>query len=412
MIIADLHIHSKYSRACSTSLDIPNLEKYARIKGLNLLGTGDFTHPKWVKELKENLEETDDGILKTKAGFDFILQTEVSLIYTQAGKGRRVHYIVLAPNFDVVSQINDLLSRKGRLDYDGRPMFNITTPEFVDMMMSVSKDIEIIPAHAWTPWFSLFGSNSGFDSLKDCFQDRLGYIHSLETGLSSDPPMNWRLSQLDGLSILSFSDSHSFWPWRLGREATIFDLKISYKNILKAIRTGEGLSSTVEVDPNFGKYHLTGHRMCGVKLTPKEALKNNNICPKCGRPLTVGVLQRVEQLADRPEGFKPKNAKPFYSVIPLSEILAALLGRAVATKVVWQEYNKLINHFGSEFEVLLFASYDELKKVTDVKVANVILKNRNHEIEISAGYDGVYGIPMFNDSNVVTKKKQKNLFDF
>ncbi|MEM4245147.1 MAG: endonuclease Q family protein, partial [Candidatus Nanoarchaeia archaeon] len=379
MIIADLHIHSKYSRACSTSLDIPNLEKYARIKGLNLLGTGDFTHPKWVKELKENLEETDDGILKTKAGFDFILQTEVSLIYTQAGKGRRVHYIVLAPNFDVVSQINDLLSRKGRLDYDGRPMFNITTPEFVDMMMSVSKDIEIIPAHAWTPWFSLFGSNSGFDSLKDCFQDRLGYIHSLETGLSSDPPMNWRLSQLDGLSILSFSDSHSFWPWRLGREATIFDLKISYKNILKAIRTGEGLSSTVEVDPNFGKYHLTGHRMCGVKLTPKEALKNNNICPKCGRPLTVGVLQRVEQLADRPEGFKPKNAKPFYSVIPLSEILAALLGRAVATKVVWQEYNKLINHFGSEFEVLLFASYDELKKVTDVKVANVILKNRNHE---------------------------------
>lgn len=412
MIIADLHIHSKYSRACSTSLDIPNLERYARIKGLDILGTGDFTHPKWIQELKSSLTENDNGILKTKSGFNFVLQTEISLIYSQGGKGRRVHNIVLAPSFEVVRQISEALGKRGRLDYDGRPIFNIPCPEFVDIMMNISKDIEIIPAHAWTPWFSLFGSNSGFDSLKECFQDRANYIHAIETGLSSDPPMNWRLSQLDDISIVSFSDSHSFWPWRIGREATIFDLELSYKNLLKAIRMREGLSSTVEVDPNFGKYHLTGHRLCNIKLTPKEALKYNNICPVCGRPLTVGVLQRVEELADRPEGFKSKNAKPFYSVIPLSEILAALFDKAVSTKVVWQEYNKLVNHFGSEFEVLLFVSFDDLKKVTDEKIAEAIIKNRNHEIKISAGYDGVYGEPIFNGSEVGVKKNQKNLFDF
>ncbi|MFH1332298.1 MAG: endonuclease Q family protein [archaeon] len=410
MIIADLHIHSKYSRACSTSLDIPSLEKYAKIKGLHLLGTGDFTHPKWIKELKENLVENDDGILKTKSGFSFVLQSEISLIYSQGGKGRRVHNVVLAPSFDVVSQITEALGKRGRLDYDGRPIFNIPCPEFVDMMVGISKDIEVIPAHAWTPWFSLFGSNSGFDSLKDCFQDKSNYIHAIETGLSSDPPMNWRLSQLDNVSIVSSSDSHSFWPWRLGREATLFDCSPSYKNILKGIRTRDGLNSTVEVDPNFGKYHLTGHRLCNVRLTPKESLKSNNICPKCGRPLTVGVLQRVEQLADREEGFRSKNAKPFYSVIPLSEILASILGKAVSTKVVWQEYNKLIGSFGSEFNVLLFTPLEDLKKVTDEKIADVITRNRNHEIEISPGYDGVYGEPVLGGVGV--KKNQKNLLDF
>jgi len=413
MIIADLHIHSKYSRACSTSLDIPNLEKYARIKGVNLLGTGDFTHPKWINDLKSNLTEHDNGVLKTKSGFNFVLQTEISLIYSQGGKGRRVHMIILAPSFDVVSQITEALGKRGRLDYDGRPIFNIPCPEFVGMMMSISKDIEIIPSHIWTPWFALFGSNSGFDSLKECFQEKVKYVHAIESGLSSDPPMNWRLSQLDGISIVSFSDSHSFWPWRIGREATLFDIELSYKNLLKAIRTSEGLSSTVEVDPNFGKYHLTGHRLCNIRLTPKESLKFNNICPKCGRPLTVGVLQRVEQIADRPEGFKPKNAKPFYSVIPLSEILSALLNKAVSTKIVWQEYNKLIDNFGSEFNVLLLTPLDDLKKVTDEKIADFIIKNRNHEITITPGYDGVYGEPVFDGSPVnVSKNNQKNLLDF
>jgi uncharacterized protein (TIGR00375 family) len=411
MIIGDLHIHSKYSRACSTSLDIPNLEKYARIKGVNLLGTGDFTHPKWIKDLKSNLTEQGNGILRTKSGFDFVLQTEISLIYSQDGKGRRVHMIILAPSFDVVSQITEALGKRGRLDYDGRPIFKIPCPELIEMMMSISKDIELVPAHAWTPWFSLFGSNSGFDSLKDCFLDKSNYIHALETGLSSDPPMNWRLSQLDHLSILSFSDLHSFWPWRIGREATIFDFDLSYKNLIKAIRTREGLDSTVEVDPNFGKYHLTGHRACNIKLTPKESLKLNDICPKCGRPLTVGVLQRVEALADRPDGFKPKDAKPFHSIIPLSEILASLLDKAVSTKVVWQEYNKLIDNFRSEFNVLLSTPREDLEKVVGGKIADAIIRNRNHEIEISPGYDGVYGEPVFN-GKVEVKKKQRSLSDF
>ncbi|MFH1210882.1 MAG: endonuclease Q family protein [archaeon] len=411
MIIGDLHIHSKYSRACSTSLDIPNLEKYARIKGVNLLGTGDFTHPKWINDLKSNLTEQGNGILKTKSGFDFVLQTEISLIYSQGGKGRRVHMIILAPSFDVVSQITEALGKRGRLDYDGRPIFKIPSPELIEMMMSISKDIELVPAHAWTPWFSLFGSNSGFDSLKDCFLDKVNHVHAIETGLSSDPPMNWRLSQLDNLSILSFSDSHSFWPWRLGREATIFDFDLSYKNLIKAIRTREGLDSTVEVDPNFGKYHLTGHRACNIKLTPKESLKLNNICPKCGRPLTVGVLQRVEALADRPDGFKPKDAKPFHSIIPVSEILASLLDKAVSTKAVWQEYNKLIDNFKSEFNVLLFTPREDLEKVVGEKIADAIIRNRNHEIEISPGYDGVYGEPVFN-GKVEVKKKQKSLSDF
>lgn len=411
-VISDLHIHGRFSRACSKDITIPNLEKYARIKGVNLLGTGDFTHPLWLKELKGNLEDDGNGILKTKSGFNFILQTEISLIYSQGGKGRRIHNIVLAPNFEVVSQINEALSKKGRLDYDGRPIFNIPCPEFMELMMKISKDIEIIPAHAWTPWFALFGSNSGFDSLKECFGENAKYVHAIETGLSSDPPMNWRLSQLDSMSILSFSDSHSFWPWRIGREATVFDINLSYKNLLKAIRTGEGLSATVEVDPNFGKYHLTGHRACNVKLSPKDSLKHNNICPKCGKPLTVGVLQRVEELADRPEGFKPKNAKPFYSVIPLSEILATILGKAVSTKAVWAEYNKLISSFGSEFNVLLHASFDDLKKVSNEKIADVLVKNRNHEISISAGYDGVYGELIIGAVELKQLKSQKSLLEF
>jgi len=411
-LISDLHIHSRFSRACSKDLTIPNLEKYAKIKGLNLLGTGDFTHPLWIKELKNNLEEDGSGVLKTKTGFKFILQTEISLIYSQGGKGRRIHNLILAPNLEVVSQISEALGKRGRLDYDGRPIFKIPCPEFVEMMMKISKDVEVIPAHCWTPWFALFGSNSGFDSLQECFQDQTKNIHAIETGLSSDPPMNWRLSQLDKMSVLSFSDSHSFWPWRLGREATIFDIDLSYKNILKAIRTREGLSATVEVDPNFGKYHLTGHRDCNVKLTPKESLKHKNICPKCGKPLTVGVLQRVEELADRPEGFKPKDAKPFHSVIPLSEIISTILGKAVSSKAVSESYDKLIKNFGSEFNILLDVPLDELRKVVNERLADAIIRNRNHEITISAGYDGVYGEPILDNNSPGVVKKQKSLLEF
>ncbi len=416
-LVSDLHIHSRFSRATSKSLNIQNLEKYAKIKGLNLLGTGDFTHPEWLRELKNELTEDGSGILKTKTGFNFMLQTEISLIYSQDGKGRRVHNIVLAKNFDIVEQINAALLKKGRLDYDGRPIFGTSCIEFVEMMKDVDKDIEIIPAHIWTPWFSLFGSNSGFNSVEECFKDQTKHIHALETGLSSDPAMNWRLSQLDKFSLVSFSDLHSFWPWRIGREATVFDIELSYDNLIKALKTKEGLVETIEVDPNYGKYHLDGHRACNICLEPEDTIKYKGICPKCGRNLTIGVLNRIEELADREEGYKPKDTVPFKSLIPLSEIISSIIGCAVATQKTWKEYNNLISKFGSELKILLDVSLDELKKTTDEKIADAIIKNREGKIKIKPGYDGVYGEPVFENKAAKeekTKEKhtQRGLSDF
>ncbi|MBW2991764.1 hypothetical protein KY345_00920 [Candidatus Woesearchaeota archaeon] len=829
-LFADLHIHGKYSQATSKDLTVPNLEKWAKVKGINLLGTGDFTHPKWIQHIKEELKE-EDGILKTKTNFPFLLQSEISLIYSQSGKGRRIHNVIFAPSLDVVQQITDYLLTKGRIDYDGRPIFKIPCPEFVENLKSISKDIEIFPAHClipqslihtkkelkkikeittkdfvithkgrykkvekiykrkfsgkiiritpaclkngtyftsehpvysiktykscknvshtickpscaylkrgckieafkdykgewnqaqnlevgdvilyprynkikdksfillsdiisssykekgyvkprnsktsiknalvknkieisgdfcrlvgyylaegyctrdyiaftfsekekeyvedvkrmlrvvfgrfiniqvkkekskgisifvnsnilkdffkifyvdkphrsfnkclpawmldlpldklkelilgwwrgdagytsslnlsnqvkliflklgiipsiitttaesvnlrrknklnligqriisarndtfhfhnlsffgdccginklpefrrfitkldrrrgwidedyvylpiikinkkkyeglvynlevkddnsyltenlavhncWTPWFSMFGSMSGFNSVEECFGDQTKNIFAFETGLSSDPLMNWRLSQLDKYSILSFSDLHSFWPWRIGRECTIFNTELTYKNIIKAIRTKEGLEGTIEVDPNLGKYHYTGHRKCNVCLNPKQSLKLNNICPNCGRPLTVGVLQRVEELADREEGFKPKDAKPFYSLIPLSEIISRLLGKAITTKTVWSEYNKLIEAFKDELTILMETPKEELIKHTSEKIAEAIIRIRTGKIKMKPGYDGEYGYPVFDkeeeEKPVEIKKKQNTLKDY
>ncbi len=336
-IIADLHIHSRHSQATSKDLSVSNLEKYAKIKGISLLGTGDFTHPKWIQELKEKLTEDGSGILRTKEGFPFMLQTEISLIYTQGGKGRRVHNVVLAPDFGTVSQITEYLLTKGRVDYDGRPIFKIPCPEFVESLRKINKDIEVIPAHIWTPWFAMLGSKSGFDSVQECFLDQAKHIHALETGLSSDPAMNWRLSQLDDYNLVSFSDLHSFWPWRIGRESTVFDLKkLDYASILSALRAGDGLKETIEVDPNYGKYHYDGHRKCNVCFSPAQTKEHKGICPVCGSPLTIGVDYRVEELADRPIGFKPKGAKPFKTLLPLSELLSHVIGSPVASKKVWK----------------------------------------------------------------------------
>lgn len=401
-IIADLHIHSRYSRATSKDITIENLEKWARIKGIHLLGTGDFQHPLWFKELNE-LKEDENGILWTKNNFPFMWQTELSLIYTQDGKGRRVHHIILAPNKDIVKQIIDTLSKKGRLDYDGRPIFGFTSIEFVDMMMSISKDIEIIPCHAWTPWFSIFGSMSGFNSVEECFKEKTKYIHAIETGMSSDPLMNWRLSRLDNFTLVSNSDSHSFWPWRLGRECNVFDIKeLSYKNIINAIRTKEGLKETIEVDPNYGKYHYDGHRLCKFSSSPEETKKLNSICPICKKHLTIGVLNRVEELADRKKGFVPENAVPFKSLIPLHEILSSIMQSAIATKKVWQEYNKLIDSFKNEFNILLNVPLIELKKATTDKIASAIMKNREGNLKVKPGFDGQYGEPYFEAEKQAT----------
>jgi len=414
-MIADLHIHGRYSQGCSRNIDFVNLEKYARIKGVDLLGTGDFTHPKWFEEIN-NLKEDEKGILWSKTGFPFLWQSEFSFMYSQDGKGRRIHHVVLAPNKEVVEQITDALSKKaGRvLDYDGRPIFGISSIEFVDMMRSISDKIEIIPSHLWTSWFGILGSKSGFDSVEECFKEKSGHIHAVEMGLSSDPPMNWRISSLDKYNLVSFSDNHSFWPWRLSREATIFDCDFSYDGILKAIRTGEGLKGTIGVFPEYGKYHWDGHRKCGVHLSPEESRKLKGICPVCGRPLTIGVEYRVEELADREKGFVKKDGKKFFDVIPLTELVAYDLGVKQLNGVkVWGVYNKLIKEFGNEYKILLEVKEEDLKKVCGDRLARLIILNREMKLKVKPGYDGVYGQIV---ENGFEKKKfvkvQKSLSDF
>jgi DNA helicase-2/ATP-dependent DNA helicase PcrA len=350
---------------------------------------------------------------------NFMLTVEISLIYTQGGKGRRVHHVILAPSFEVAEQINEWLSSRGRLDYDGRPIFGFSSIEMAERLMGISRDIEIIPAHAWTPWFSIFGSKSGFDSVEECFGDQARHIHALETGLSSDPRMNWRVSSLDRYALVSFSDSHSPWPWRLGREATVFDLKgLDYNSVIRAIRTREGLTETMEFFPEEGKYHYDGHRACDVCMEPRESIRAGNICPVCRRPLTIGVLHRVEELADREDGFRPEGARPFRSLIPLSEIIASRMGAGlVSSKKVWSAYNRLLEAFGSEYSVLLEAGQEDMARIVDPRIAEAVVRVRDGRVSMQCGYDGEYGYPMFEGKpkkSGVAKAdgKQRSIMDF
>ncbi len=398
MLFSDFHIHGPYSRATSKNTNFQILEYYARKKGLNLLGTGDFTHPRWLDEIRKLRYDDERGILFSENGFPFLLSVEISNVYTDK-KVRKVHQVVLAPSLEVVDQIREELSRYGDLSVDGRPVLDLSLPESVELLHGISNDIEVFPAHAWTPWFGVFGSKSGFDSMKDAYQDQLKNIHALETGLSSDPPMNWRLSELDGINLVSFSDAHSYWPWRIGREATIFNCDLNYWEIIRAIRTGKGLAGTVEVDPSYGKYHWDGHRKCGVFMGPSEAKKLGNICPVCHKQLTLGVLHRVDDLADRPEGFKPKNAKPFYEILPLTVLIANYYNTEPSTKKVIKVYESLLE-LGTEFYVSLNASREELaSKLTDNKLVELILENREGKLKVQPGYDGVYG-RLILDGNV------------
>jgi uncharacterized protein (TIGR00375 family) len=335
--------------------------------------------------------EDRDGLAWSKTNFPFMYTTELSLIYKDKGKGRRTHNLVLAPDRDTVYQITDWLKTRGRVDYDGRPTFGIRCPEFVAELRSISKDIEVIPAHIWTPWFSLFGSNSGWDSLQDCFEDQTKHIHALETGLSSDPAMNWRLSQLDNCNIVSFSDAHSPQPWRVGREATIVDVKhITYADIIKKLRTLGGIAKTIEVDPAYGKYHIDGHRTCEVMLDPKETAKLKGICPVCKKPITRGVLGRVEELADRPQGYVRASGPHFERLLPLHEVLSFTTGKALATKTVQVSYEKLVAGT-NEFFVLREMSKEELLRRSDVRTMQAVLAVRENNIDVEPGYDGVYG---------------------
>ena len=397
-IIADLHIHSRFSRATSKYIDIPNLEKYAKIKGIGLLGTGDFQHPEWIKEL--NRLEERDGVLYTKSGFPFVWQTEISLMYSQDGKGRRIHHVILASDKDVAGQITKFLASKGRLDYDGRPIFGFTSVELVDEMLRISKDIEIIPAHCMTPWFGIFGSKSGFDSLKECFQDREKTIHAVESGMSADPEMLQQFSFLNNKSIVSFSDLHSFWPWRIGRESTIFRLnpeKINYKEIVRQIRANDFLA-TVETEPAYGRYHWDGHRLCNFSCSPAETRKLKGICPKCGKMLTVGVEYRVEELADQKSDKYPSE-KPYHKLLPLHELIALAKASTLSSQKTWKVYNHLIEKLGNEFNILLNSKKEDLIRELpeDEKLVELILRNREGRIKIKPGYDGVYGEAMLSE---------------
>ncbi len=409
--IGDFHIHGRFAGACSKDITLDKLEEYARIKGINVLGVGDFTHPQWSKEIKETLNEDENGILWSKSNFPFIWQTEISIVYSQGGKGRRLHHLVLAPNGGVADQITEWLKKKGRVDYDGRPIFGMSSIQFVDELMCISKEIEVIPAHCMTPWFGLYGSKSGFDSLKECFEEKEKYIHAVETGISADPKMLAQFSHLKEKRFVSFSDNHSYWPWRLGREATFFDLKeLSYANILKAIRTGIGFGGTIECPPSFGKYHFSGHRLCNVSFNPEETRKLKGICPVCKKELTIGVEDRVEELADT----KATNIQSFIEVIPLTELITFLYKiKQPGSKKVWGVYNSLIKNFESEYKVLLEVSYGDLMKVVDEKLAKLILLNRQGKLELKPGYDGVYGeIVLEAEQMQPQKKKQKSLIDF
>jgi uncharacterized protein (TIGR00375 family) len=390
----DFHIHSRFSRACSTNITIENLVKWAKIKGINLLGTGDFTHPQWLKEIKEKLVEKNGFYYYED--FPFIITGEISLIYTQE-RGRRIHLVLLVPNLEIADKINAYFDTKGRRDYDGRPIFKIPGDEFVNEMMKISKAIEIIPAHAWTPWFGIFGSMSGFDSLKECFKEEMGNIHAIETGMSSDPEMNWRIEELKNKAIVSFSDAHSFWPFRLGREATIFEKTDSYAGIVEQIRK-KTFIATIETDPAYGKYHWDGHRLCNFSCSPEESKKLGGICPVCKKELVIGVDNRVEQLAFHEKGFKLPEGKKFYKLLPLHELLALVLGSSMESKAVWKEYNSLIELFGNEFNILLDVSKEEFAgKGVSEKIIEIILRNREEKIKVKPGYDGEYGKALAGD---------------
>lgn len=407
--IADFHIHSKYSRATSKDMDVKHLAEWAKLKGITLIGTGDFTHHLWLEELKHNLEDLGNGLFKYQ-GIYFILTAEISSIYSKKGKGYRIHNMVFSPSFKTTDKINEHLSRVGNLASDGRPILGLDAAELARIIFDIDENCMIVPGHCWTPWFGLFGSMSGFNRIEDCFEELTPKIFALETGLSSDPAMNWRLSALDKFTLISNSDSHS--PSKIGREANVFDCELDYKTIREVLKTKDKkrFLYTIEFFPEEGKYHFDGHRNCNIRLSPGETKQNAGKCPECGKPVTVGVMNRVEQLADRPEGYKPHNAIDFKNFIPLQEIIAEAKGIAPTAVAVEREYHSLIAKFGNEFNILLRASEEELRKGLPVRVAEGVLRVRQGKVNIKPGFDGEYGkIAIFGDDEK-PKEKQLSLF--
>lgn len=425
-LITDLHTHSKYAGACSENLTFENINQTCIEKGINLISTGDFTHPLWFKDIKEKLVEKEKGIFSLKNqnnNISFILGTEVCTVFDEKGNSKnifsrapgvkKVHNCILAPSLETVEQINTELSKYGNLSLDGRPLLSLSTPELVEKLIAIDKNIFIFPAHAWTPWFGVFGSISGYDSIKDAYQDQAKHIYALETGLSSDPSMNWRVSSNDKYALLSGSDAHS--PQKLGREAVILNInkdEVSYEKVINSIKE-KAISYTIEFFPEEGKYHYDGHRNCNVSLTPAEAKKFNYMCPKCRRKLTLGVLNRVEELADRDEDYILKGAPKYIKAVPLLEVLSYVYSKGVATKTVHDSYSKLLSTFGTEFNVLIKSDIEKIKSF-DPELAKAISSIRSGKIKIKPGYDGVFGVIdiLSREPEEKNSGKQSSMFDF
>lgn len=409
-MIADLHIHSRFSMATSKEGTPENLDFWARKKGISLIGTGDFTHPVWREELKERLVSEGNGLYRLRdayvkeesrkfpgEGTRFVVSGEISSIYKKNGKTRKVHNVILPPSLEAADAMAQRLEKIGNIHSDGRPILGLDSHDLLEMMLDVCPEGILIPAHIWTPHFSVLGAKSGFDSVEECFEELAPYIHALETGLSSDPAMNWRISKLDRYHLVSNSDAHS--PSKLGREANLLDIDCSYEGLYRAIQTGEGLEGTVEFFPEEGKYHFDGHRKCGVSLSPVEAERLGGICPVCGKKLTMGVDHRVEQLADRAEGFVKKDGKKYESLVPLPEVISACMGYSTASKKVQGCFEQMIQTLGTEFDILRNVPSEDIKSCAGERIAEGIENVRTGNVKRIPGYDGEYGkIELFDEN--------------
>jgi len=409
-MIADLHIHSRFSMATSKEGTPENLDFWARKKGISLIGTGDFTHPVWREELKERLVSEGNGLYRLRdeyvkeesrkfpgEGTRFVVSGEISSIYKKNGKTRKVHNVILLPGLEAADAMAQRLEKIGNIHSDGRPILGLDSHDLLEMMLDVCPEGILIPAHIWTPHFSVLGAKSGFDSVEECFEELAPYIHALETGLSSDPAMNWRISKLDRYQLVSNSDAHS--PSKLGREANLLDIDCSYEGLYRAIQTGEGLEGTVEFFPEEGKYHFDGHRKCGVSLSPVEAEWLGGICPVCGKKLTMGVDHRVEQLADRAEGFVKKDGKKYESLVPLPEVISTCMGYSAASKKVQGCFEQMIQTLGTEFDILRNVPSEDIKSCAGERIAEGIENVRTGNVKRIPGYDGEYGkIELFDEN--------------
>ncbi len=422
-LIADLHIHSSYSRATSPEMTLANLDAWARRKGIDVIGTGDFTHPAHFAAISEELVPAPSapGLFILKGGYPkkrpvhFMLTAEVSNIYSTISDGvkktRKIHSILFAPSLEAAGRMNKCFAALGNVNSDGRPIFGFSAQDLIKIVLDSSPDSMLVPAHAWTPWFSIFGSKSGFDSIEECFGDYAKHIHAIETGLSSNPAMNHRLSSLDSITLISNSDAHS--PRKLGREANVFDAPPDYFEIMRIIKEKDTAKFlfTIEFFPEEGKYHADGHRECGVMWNPEETRAAGGICSACGRPVTVGVLNRVMELADRPVGFTPERGIAARHLIPLEEIIAEAVGRGVNTKGVQSEYRRITEAGGSEFTVLLDTEGEELRRICGDLIAGAVRKVRSGEVSISPGFDGEFGkIKIFKENTGLNRSEQMGLF--